>query len=192
MGLKVVGIIGSPRKGMNTDTLVTRVLEGAKSKGAEIEKIYLNDLEIRPCQACDGTPAPDFCFYKDGMETVYEVLKTADALVIGTPAYYDSISAQLKLVIDRSNCLTEMVTVTNGKVVFRPRIVKKKKGVFVWVADSSRNPQHALAMIKLWCKDANIQLTGSLIVTGADRREGARNREDLLCEAFDLGVSLAQ
>lgn len=43
--LYVVGVMASSRKGMNTDTLVDRVLEGAKSVGASTEKIYLNDLE---------------------------------------------------------------------------------------------------------------------------------------------------
>lgn len=192
MGLKVVGIIGSPRKGMNTDTFVTKVLEGAQSIDAETEKIYLNDLEIKPCQACDKSPASDFCSYKDGMETVYKALETADALVIGTPAYYDSISAQLKLLIDRSNCLTEMITLPNGKVTFKSRVRKRKKGVFIWIADFSRNPEHALAMIRLWCKDANVELVETLVVTDSDREEGARKREDLLQKAFALGVSLAQ
>ncbi len=185
-----MGLVGSPRKGMNTDTLVTRVLEGVESRGAKKEKIYLNDLEIKPCQGCDKSPAPDYCFYKDGMETIYKALETADFLVVGTPAYYDSISAQLKLLIDRSNCLTEMVTLPDGGVTFKSRIKKRGKGLFIWVADFSRNPEHALAMIRLWCKDANVELIETLIVTDADRGEGARRREDLLHKAFALGVSL--
>jgi len=190
--LKVVGIVSSPRKGMNTDTLVTKVLEGAKSVGAQTEKIYLNDLEIKPCQACVKYPAPEFCFYKDGMETIYHVLETADVLVIGTPAYYESISAQLKLLIDRSNCLTEMKTLPDGKVTFKSRIRKRKRGIFIWVADFSRNSEHALATIKLWCKDANVELVKILMVTDSDREEGARNREELLREAFEIGVSLGK
>ena len=192
MGLKVVGIVGSPRKGMNTDTLVTKVLEGALSSGAETEKIYLNDLEIKPCQACDKLPALDYCFYKDGMETIYKTLDTADALVIGTPAYYDSISSQLKLLIDRSNCLSEMIRLPDDKFYFKSRVAKKKKGVFIWVAGSSRNPEHALAMIKLWCKEAKVELVETMIVTDSDRGEGARRREDLLSKAFKLGASLVQ
>ena len=97
MVLKVVGIVSSPRKEMNTDTLVTKALEGAQSVGAETEKIYLNDLEIKPCQACKRIPAPDYCFYKDGMEKIYDALETADAIVIGAPAYFSSFCAQLKL-----------------------------------------------------------------------------------------------
>ena len=105
----VVGMVASPRKGMNTDTLVDKVLEGARSIGANTEKIYLNDLDVKPCQACAKYPAPKFCWYDDGMAKIYNAIENADVLVIGSPAYYDSIGAQLKLVIDRSNCLTEMI-----------------------------------------------------------------------------------
>ena len=127
MVIKVVGIVSSPRKNMNTDTFVTKALEGARSIGAEIEKIYLNDLEIKPCQACDRFPAPDYCFYKDGMEKIYDALETADALVIGAPAYFGYFSAQLKLLIDRSNCLAEMITLPDGKLIFKSRLEKKRR-----------------------------------------------------------------
>jgi hypothetical protein len=190
--LKVVGIVASPRKGMNTDTLVTKVLEGAKSVGAQTEKIYLNDLEIKPCQACAKYPAPEFCFYKDGMQKIYAALETVDVLVIGTPAYYESVSAQLKLLIDRSNCLTETKMLPDGKVTFKSRIGKRKKGVFIWVADFSRNLELALTSVRLWCKDANVELVKILTVTDSDRGEGARNREELLREAFEIGVSLGR
>lgn len=191
MILKVVGIVSSPRKEMNTDTFVTKALEGARSIGAETEKIYLNDLEIKPCQACDRFPAPDYCFYRDGMEKIYDVLVTADALVIGAPAYFGSFSAQLKLLIDRSTCLAKMITLPDGKLIFKSRLEKRKKGIFIWVANLSKNPEHALASIRIWCKYfANIELVDTLVITNSDRGEGARKREELLQKAFELGVSL--
>jgi multimeric flavodoxin WrbA len=193
MVLKVVGIVSSPRKEMNTDTLVTKMLEGAQSIGAETEKIYLNDLEIKPCQDCDKFPAPDYCFYRDGMEKIYDVLATADALVIGTPAYFGSFSAQLKLLIDRSNCLAERVTLPDGKLIFKSRLEKRKKGIFIWVANISKNPEPALVSIRIWCKYfANVELVDTLVITDSDRGEGARKREELLHKAFKLGVSLGQ
>jgi multimeric flavodoxin WrbA len=193
MVLKVVGLVSSPRKEMNTDTLVTKALEGAQSIGAEIEKIYLNDLEIKPCQACDRFPAPDYCFYRDGMEKIYDVLETADALVIGTPAYFGSFSAQLKLLIDRSNCLAEMVKLPDGKLIFKSRLKKRKKGIFIWVANISKDPECALVSIRIWCKYfANVELVDTLVITDSDRGEGARKREELLYKAFELGVSLGQ
>jgi multimeric flavodoxin WrbA len=188
--LYVVGVVASPRKGMNTDTLVEKVLEGAKSVGADTEKIYLNDLEIKPCQACAEYPAPRFCWYEDDMAKIYKAIEDADVLVIGTPAYYEGVSAQLKLVIDRSNCLTEMIALADGKVTFKSRVKKRKRGIFIWVADFSRNPEHALATMRLWCKDANVELVDVLTVTDSDRGEGARNQKALLTKAYEIGASL--
>lgn len=193
MTVKVVGIIGSPRKGMNTDTLVSRTLEGAKSSGADTEKIYLNDLKILPCQACARFPAPDYCFFHDGMDKIYQVLLNADALVIGAPAYFGSMSAQLKLLIDRSNCLAEMIALPDGKVRFISRLEKRKKGIFIWVANLSKNPEPALVSIRLWSKYfANVELLDTLLATESDLGDGARNKKEYLEQAFNLGVLLVQ
>lgn len=193
MTLKVVGIVGSPRKGMNTDTLVTKVLEGANSVNSEIEKIYLNDLKIMPCQACTKYPAPDYCFFHDGMDMIYEALVNADSLVIGAPAYFGSFSAQLKLLIDRSNCLAVMKTLSDGKLIFKSRLEKRKKGVFIWVANISKNPEHALVSIRIWSKYfANIELLETLVVTSSDLGEPAKERKELLEKAFKLGALLGQ
>jgi multimeric flavodoxin WrbA len=124
------------------------------------------------------------------MARIYAAIENADVLIIGTPAYYDGVSAQLKLVIDRSNCLTEMITLADGKVTFKSRLRKKKRGIFIWIADFSRNPEHALATIRLWCKDANVDLVDVLTVTDSDRGEGARNRKELLTKAYEIGASL--
>lgn len=193
MVYKVVGIIGSPRKEMNTDTLVTRALEGAESTGARTEKIYLNDLDIMPCQACEKFPAPEYCFFHDGMDKIYDVLENADALVIGAPAYFASFSAQLKLIIDRSNCLAEMITKPNGGLVFKSRLKKRKKGLFIWVANISKNPEYALEPIRIWCKYfANIELVETLTALKSDSGEGARNNKELIDKAFNLGALLGK
>ena len=193
MNLKVVGIIGSPRKGMNTDTLVSKSLEGAESVGAETEKIYLNDLNIMPCQSCAKFPAPDYCFFHDGMDKIYHVLESADSLVIGTPAYFGSMSAQLKIMIDRSNCLAEMITLPDGKLRFKSRLEKRKKGIFIWVANLSTNPEHALVSIRLWSKYfANIDLLNTLAATESDVGEGAKNNKEYLKQAYNLGLLAGQ
>jgi hypothetical protein len=124
------------------------------------------------------------------MDTVYRALDTADAFVIGSPAYFDGISAQLKLVIDRSNCLTEMTTDADGRVVFRRKISRTRPGIFFWVADLSRDPEHALSSVRLWCRDAGIRLVDTVIAIDSDRGIPARQRPDLLETAFNAGESL--
>jgi multimeric flavodoxin WrbA len=107
--MRVVGIVASPRKQMNTDNIVQRILDGCQDSGVSIAKIYLNDLEIHPCQACkiqDGSG----CIYHDDMDKIYEVLEEADGLVMGTPVYYNTVSSQMKLMIDRCYCLAMPVT----------------------------------------------------------------------------------
>ena len=87
--MQVVGIVASPRKLMNTDTIVQRILDGCQESGVSVAKIHLNGLDIQACQACkiqDGSG----CVYKDDMEQIYEVFETADGLVLGTPVYYNT------------------------------------------------------------------------------------------------------
>ncbi len=91
------------------------------------------------------------------------------------------MSAQLKLIIDRSNCLANMTTFQNGKLVFKSRLKKRKKSIFIWVANISKNPEHALVSIRIWCKYfANIDLVNTLVVNDSDLGEGDRKREELL------------
>jgi len=188
--IAVVGIVASPRKGMHTDTFVSKALEGAKEKGATTQKIYLSDLKISPCLACREKPWPLPCILKDGMEEVYKALESCDGVIVGSPAWYGSISSYLKLAIDRSNCLNEMVKLPSGKVKFVSRLKKKKKGVFVWVADISRDPRPAMNAIKLWFNDINVELIKVLIITDSERGKGARERTFLLDEAYQSGALL--
>ncbi|MGC9530414.1 MAG: flavodoxin family protein [Candidatus Bipolaricaulaceae bacterium] len=188
----VVGLVGSPRKRMNTDTLVSRALAGAQAEGAEVEKIYLDDLSIRPCRACDRRPLRAGCAFQDDMARIYRALEEADALVIGTPGYYGTVSAQLKLVIDRCNCLGEVLTGPDGRPAFRTRVAKRKPALFIWVADSSRDPACALQVVRLWGKDANFEVVETLVVTDADRDTPAREQGGLLRRASGLGAELVR
>jgi len=121
---RAVGLVASPRRGRNTDTLVGRALDGARSQGLDVEKIFLNDLTIKPCQACGHPPHPHHCHLEDDMGQVYRALETADVVIVGTPAYYGTYSAQLKLVIDRSSCLVRLVESADGRAEFVRRLTK--------------------------------------------------------------------
>ena len=61
------------------------------------------------------------------------------------------------------------------------------------MANISKNPEHALVSIRIWCKFfANIELIDTLVIKDSDRGEGARKKEELLHKAFKLGVLLGQ
>ena len=90
--MKVCGIVGSPKKNGNVDLLVSQVLKGASSQGAETEKLYLNDLDIKPCQSCGVDPYPRYCLFGDDMKLVYAALESCDIIVLGSPVYFDTVS----------------------------------------------------------------------------------------------------
>ncbi len=188
--IHIIGLVGSPRKGKNTDALVQSVLDGAKDSGAMTTKIYLNDLKIKPCQACDKHPYPKYCIYNDDMRKLYRLFEKVDGIVLGTPAYYETISSQVKLMIDRCNCLSRKKTTSDGKLKFIRRVQKPKKGIFIWVADCSTNIKPALASIDYWCRDINLEITKIIKMTHADRKNN--QKEKLLSVAYNTGEKLAR
>lgn len=102
--MRILGIVGSPRKNGNTDAIVSEVLRGAASQDAACEKVSLGDLRISGCIACDACkvgPGYIGCAIDDDMQPIYQQLLAADALVIGSPIYCFGPTAQVKAFLDR-------------------------------------------------------------------------------------------
>ena len=99
--VKVLGILGSPRRGGNTERLLDAALEGAAEAGAAAEKVVLDALTLRPCTACDGCRDGGRCVLDDDMAALYPKIEDADAIVLASPVYFESVTAQAKAFIDR-------------------------------------------------------------------------------------------
>lgn len=99
--IHVLGIVGSPRRGGNTEILVDKILSSAENKGAKIEKVILNKLDIKPCQACDNCSDNRECIYKDDMVGLLNKMKLSQIWILGTPIYWWGPTAQFKTFIDR-------------------------------------------------------------------------------------------
>jgi multimeric flavodoxin WrbA len=97
----VLGIVGSPREGGNTDTLVTEVLRGAEAAGARSHKVFVGRYTIAPCTACGGCVKTGHCVSRDGMDELLPLMAANRVWVLGTPVYWWGASAQMKLFIDR-------------------------------------------------------------------------------------------
>ncbi|HTZ40073.1 MAG TPA: flavodoxin family protein [Syntrophales bacterium] len=100
--MKILGINASP-KGSKSQTLrlVKAALDGAKSKGAEVEFIDLCKLKIEYCNACGICHKKGRCYKKDDFQELYRKILAADGLVMGSPNYFLSVTAQMKTLIDR-------------------------------------------------------------------------------------------
>ena len=99
--MRILGIVGSPRRNGNTEVLIDEVLAGAAEVGASTEKVILTDLHISPCNACDACKKGGRCVQKDDMEELLEKMGKADVWVLGTPLYWWGPSGQFKIFLDR-------------------------------------------------------------------------------------------
>ncbi len=106
-GKKIVILLGSPRKDGNSTALAQRVRAGAAASGAAVDTFSLHDMNIAPCRACEScrTDPATGCVIDDQMQTLYPKLRRADALVIASPVYWFTMSAQTKLFMDRCYAL---------------------------------------------------------------------------------------
>jgi multimeric flavodoxin WrbA len=106
---RVVIVKGSPREAGNTAMLAHQVVEGARAAGAKVDSFYLHAMQINPCDACDACHAEPFsgCIVDDDMQEIYPKLMDADAIVIASPVYWFTMSAQTKLFMDRCYALVD-------------------------------------------------------------------------------------
>lgn len=102
---KVLIISTSPRKSGNSNVLCQKVYEGAKAAGADVELVRSDELSIAPCKACNACrKTGGVCVIKDDMADLLKKMSEADAIVMATPLYFYTLSAQIKLIIDRTYC----------------------------------------------------------------------------------------
>jgi multimeric flavodoxin WrbA len=174
--MKVLGLVGSPRRCGNTDLLVDRVLEGAAKNKHSTEKVYLYGVDIAPCVDCRACKKGNLeCALKDGMQTLYPKLEEADVIVFGTPLYWYGPSAKMKLLLDR----------------LRPYIVSKKlKGkravLLVPSEEGADACSHVVGMFNLSFGYLEMQITGVLLPKASEKGE-VKEQPHVLEEAKLLG-----
>ncbi len=113
----ILGIVGSPRRNGNTETLVDEVLKGAQEEGAKISKIILNELNISPCQGCNTCSKNGQCKINDDMNLVNNKMRESDVFVMGTPIYYWGPTGQFKAFFDRLLATSRQGIIKGKKVI---------------------------------------------------------------------------
>ena len=99
--MKVLGIMGSPRVGGNSDILLDEALAGAKDAFAAVEKIILDKKKISGCHDCKKCNETGICVIKDDMLEIHKKILEADAIIHSGPVYFWSMTSQMKVYLDR-------------------------------------------------------------------------------------------
>lgn len=177
--MKILGLVGSPRKKSNTDLLVSAVLYGAGTNNHDIDKVDLYDTDIQPCVDCRVCKKGNHqCVIGDGMKQLYPKLEEADVIIFGTPLYWYGPTGKMKLFIDR----------------LRPYVASEKlKGKrAVLVVPSEEGPEaceYIIGMFEMSLKYLKMSLSGKILVKAYEIAQ-VKQQHKALDEAFKLGKTL--
>jgi multimeric flavodoxin WrbA len=182
--MKVLGVVGSPRKGGNTDILVDEMLRGARDKGAKVDKVFLNDLKLSPCQAecSDYCKRTGECKINDDMSPLYQKLYDSDVIVLGTPIYWYGPSAQLKIFIDRWYAFSH------------PKYIHKMKGKKVILISSFAEDDVSLAdpLVGMVTRSLNYieaEFYERLLVS-VEKKGAVKQNHHVMKQAYQIGLKL--
>lgn len=184
---KIVILKGSPRLKGNSTILAEKVEEGARKAGATVDSFFLQNMHIEPCSACDHCHVVEEgkCNIEDDMQMIFPKLRQADALVIASPIYWFTLSAQIKLCIDRWYSLES----PTGSA-----LRGKKFAIILTYGDIDPYSSGAINAIRTF-QDMSRYLGAPIVkilYTTAMDAEDVLKQEDVLKRAYELGEKLAK
>jgi multimeric flavodoxin WrbA len=182
---KVLVLLGSPRKKGNSTTLAERIIKGAETAGATVERVYLHGQDIAPCNACYACRKEDVkgCVIKDDMQPIYKKLVESNAWVIASPVYWFTMSAQTKLFMDRCFAL----------LGYKKNVFKGKR-IAIAMSYADADPFSSGCVNALRAFQDAFTYTGSTIVGmvygSADKPGEIKSNKRLMTQAEELGKEL--
>jgi multimeric flavodoxin WrbA len=191
--MNIIAISGSATGGSSTDLLIQAALEGASGPNVKIHLFRLNERQILPCQACGISPEPDLCFFHDGMDDLYSAMEKSDGIILGSPIYFNSVSAQTKLFIDRTNCIRPADFSDRSVQRFKEPRFKGKKGGIVLVAGDYGKFDGGLRVARAFLIWAGIDIVFELLYRTKSLEVGeVAGDPDKLAEARAAGERLRE
>ncbi|WNY23328.1 hypothetical protein MmiHf6_06330 [Methanimicrococcus hongohii] len=182
--MRVIGILGSAREDGSTHYLMEEMMKEPQSKGAETKIYNLAKMNIGCCFGCQVCRKTGSCVRKDDMFTLYDALKAADAIIIGTPIYMGEMTGQLKTFIDRCFALKDAES--------KPLIPAGKKLAIV-ITQGAPMPEHyakTSERIEYIFKNYGCVPVGKITAVSVHNTDELLKDHDVLEKARELGKQL--
>ena len=183
--MKVLGIMGSPRIKGNTDLLLDEALKGAQSRGAEVEKLTVSNLKIAPCREIYACLNDGNCVIKDDMADIYPRISAADAVIVASPIFFYTVSAQIMALISRCQAFWARKYVLKMDIPL-------KKGAFIAVGATKgvKLFDGPKLTVKYFFQAINAEYKEELLVRGVDKKGEIKDHPTALADAYELGKKL--
>jgi|SRR3989339_291985 len=186
----LLALYGSPRQRGNTDILLDEFIKGflSAAPNTKVQKIFIRDLKITPCQEYNSCLKTGQCIIPDEMNSIYEQLLKSDMVILSAPIFFYNVPAQVKIIIDRCQALWA-----------RKYILKKtpkntvRKGFFISTGGTKGDNLFTgtILTVKYFFKAINVDYTGELVYNQIDNKGAIKKHPTALKDAFEAGNKLA-
>lgn len=184
-------INGSPRKGGNTETVLNAFVEGAKEAGAEVTVIRLVEIDHKNCKGCNSCHKNGVCVIRDALTPVFDQMLQSDILVLASPIYSMSVTAEMKSFIDRGQFLWAQKFIRKT-LVFDADHLKKHKGVFLGTSgqDLPYIFDSAFPVVRAFFNDSGFSYAENVLFPGMDKHGGVQGWPESVVEAKKRGKEI--
>jgi multimeric flavodoxin WrbA len=190
---QIIAVNGSPRKHGNTDTVLDAFLRGAENAGATTTKISLVDIHHKNCQGCNVCHRKGVCVLKDDLTPIFDAVLAANILVLASPIYSMTVTAEMKSFIDRGQFLWVQKVITKT-LVFSEEHLKHHFGVYL--GTSGQDIPHifdaAFPVLEAFFNDAGFSYTENVLFAGMDQRGDIKGWPESMVFAETEGKRIAK
>lgn len=192
--MDVLGIVGSYRKGGNTDILVRKILAGVEQTGLSTKILYLADHTFYGCTGCEGCKNSCRCVIDDDMQKIYPLLNQSRGLVIGSPTYFYNVSGLAKNFLDRLYCYEFFDKNDRSIWLGLNEVTSAKYAVTATVCeqDNARDMGFAPQALELGLTALGYRIVGSVKAYGAFAVGDMARQTETLAVAAKTGEKLAK
>jgi multimeric flavodoxin WrbA len=183
--MKVLGIMGSPRVGGNSDILLEQALAGARDAGGETEKIVLSKKKISGCLDCGKCNEAGVCAIKDDMKEIQQKILEADTIIHSAPVYFWAMTSQMKAYLDRWCVFFDAQW--NWHKACHPKMKNTKIGVITVCGDPDVSTADPIVhSFKMTCNLTGLHWLGVVQASASEKGEIGKN-EKAKKQAYELG-----
>lgn len=191
--MKILAVSGSPRKNGNTETLLASFLKGAEEVGAEAKFVRLADIPFKNCKGCNACHKNGMCIIKDELTPLFDEILASDILVLASPIYSMTVTAEMKGFIDRGQFIWAQKCVLKS-LIFDEEHLNTHLGIFFSTAgqDVPKLFDAAFPPMRAFFNDAGFPYRENILFPGMDTKLGGKTTPELREYAYARGKEIAE
>ncbi|HYA86629.1 MAG TPA: flavodoxin family protein [Nitrospirota bacterium] len=189
--MRIIAFNGSPRPGGNAEVLLLEALKPLREAGHDVRLFTLNTMHFKPCQDCGGCTTTGLCIHSDDMSKIYDAIREAERIILASPIFFYSLSAQTKTMVDRCQSFWCEKYLLKKSISAGPQ---GRKGLLLLVGGMKKDDgrQSAESVAKAFFRTVSVPEHETLFFGGVDAKGDVGKHPTALKEAYEAGKRLGK